>query len=862
MQTPRTTTKSAEALAAAQTEAARRGNPELVPLHVADALLAQPEGVTGALLEKLGVDVAALAAECRQELDKLPASQGGQLGASREFQAMLAEASALSKKLGDEFLSTEHLLVAIASKGGAAAERVFGARGLDATKLEAALTEVRGGRRVTSENPEATFEALEKYARDLTEDARVGKIDPVIGRNAEIRRVAQVLSRRRKNNPVLIGDPGVGKTAIVEGLANRIVADDVPESLKGKRVAALDMGRLLAGAKYRGEFEERLKAVIDEVTESDGEVILFIDELHTLVGAGGAEGAVDAANLLKPALARGDLRCIGATTVDEYRKHIEKDKALERRFLPVQVDEPTVEDTVAILRGLKERYEVHSGVRILDEALIAAARLSDRHITHRFLPDKAIDCVDEAAAQLRMSIDSLPPELDALERRRRQLEIERTALEKETDRANQRRVEDIGRELAELSERATSLRARWETEKELITRIRAGKALLESLRAEADRKEREGDFERVGQIRYGELPETEKDIEANEQRLREVQSDGGLLPEEVDAEMIAGVISRWTGIPVTRLVETEREKLLHMEDRIGERVIGQESPIRAISEAVRRAKAGLQETTRPLGSFLLLGPTGVGKTETAKALAEFLFDDEQAIVRVDMSEFMEKHAVSRLIGAPPGYVGYEEGGVLTEAVRRKPHSVILLDEVEKAHGDVFNVLLQLLDDGRLTDGKGNLVDFTQTLVLMTSNLRTESQLREFFRPEFINRLDEVLTFEALKPEQMIHIVEVQLRRLAEHLAEQDIQLDVSLAAKEHLAELGFDEEFGARPLKRVIQKQVQNRLADSILRGDLGAGDRAEVDFADGLFTLRAQRVEPQPEESNEPRAERAGAAS
>ncbi len=845
MQQPRTTQKTAEVLAAAQADAAGQGHPELTPLHLAVALLKKPEGVSAAVLERLGAAPAAIAARFDAELDKLPKAQGSQLGASRDFQSTLAEAQATAARLEDEYLSTEHLLVAIAKKGGAAAQSVFTESGLDATKLEAAISEVRGGRRVTSENPEATFEALEKYSRNLTEDAEKGKLDPVIGRDTEIRRVAQVLSRRRKNNPVLIGDPGVGKTAIIEGLANRIVAGDVPESLKGKRIASLDMGRLLAGAKYRGEFEERLKAVIDEVTESNGEIVMFIDELHTLVGAGGSEGAVDAANLLKPALARGDLRCIGATTVDEYRKHIQKDKALERRFLPVQVDEPTVEDTVAILRGLKERYEVHYGVRILDEALVCASRLSDRHITQRFLPDKAIDCVDEAAAQLRMTIDSLPPELDQLERRRRQLEIEKTALEREEGRGNQRRVDDIGRELADLGEEVTALRTRWETEKQLITTIRAGKALMESLRAEAERTEREGNFERVGQIRYGELPEAQKDIEAAESRLREVQADGGLLPEEVDAEMIAGVISRWTGIPAGRLVETERDKLLHMEDRIAERVVGQPEPIAAISQAVRRAKAGLQETTRPLGSFLLLGPTGVGKTESAKALAEFLFDDEQAIVRIDMSEFQEKHSVARLIGAPPGYVGYEEGGTLTEAIRRKPHSVVLLDEVEKAHPDTFNVLLQLLDDGRLTDGQGNVVDFTQTLVLMTSNLRSGEQLREFFRPEFLNRLDEVLTFGALKADQMISIVEVQLERLARHLAEQDITLDVSLAAKEGLAELGFDEEFGARPLKRVIQKQLQNRLADAILAGDLGAGDLAEFDFTDGGFTLNPRRTGP-----------------
>jgi ATP-dependent Clp protease ATP-binding subunit ClpB len=850
MNQPRYTQKSTEALSAAQQLAASAGHPELTPLHLGSALLDAPEGALLSVLGQLGVDPAGLRAELQRALDRLPRGQGGQLGVSREFQAVMAEAQAQAARLKDEFLSTEHLLLALAHKGGSAVEAAFKGRGLEPGKLVQALEQVRGGKRVTSENPEATFEALEKYARDLTADSRNGKLDPVIGRDAEIRRVAQVLSRRRKNNPVLVGDPGVGKTAIVEGLANRIVAADVPEGLKDKRIMALDMGRLLAGAKYRGEFEERLKAVIDEVTNSAGEVILFIDELHTLVGAGGAEGAVDAANLLKPALARGDLRCIGATTIDEYRKYIEKDKALERRFLPVNVDEPSVEDTVAILRGLKERYEVHYGVRILDEALVAAARLSDRHITQRFLPDKAIDCVDEAAAQLRMSIDSLPPELDSLERKKRQLEIEQSAIQKEDDQGNARRLADIHAELGELAESIASLRARWQREKDLITKLRAGKTLIESLKLEAEQKERAGDYARVGQIRYGEIPQAQKSLEEASAELARAQAAGGLLPEEVDGELIAQVISRWTGIPASRLLETEREKLLTMEQRLGERVVGQETPLKAISEAVRRAKAGLQEQSRPLGSFLLLGPTGVGKTETAKALAEFLFDDAQAIVRVDMSEFMEKHSVSRLIGAPPGYVGYDEGGVLTEAVRRKPHCVILLDEVEKAHQDVFNVLLQLLDDGRLTDGKGNLVDFTQTLVLMTSNLRSESQLREFFRPEFLNRLDEILTYKALERGQMVRIVEVQLRNLAKHLAEQEIELDVSLAAKEHLAELGFDEEFGARPLKRVIQRQIQNRLADAILKGGLGRGDRAEFDLTRGELTLTARpggAAEPRP---------------
>ncbi|HED64137.1 MAG TPA: AAA family ATPase, partial [Planctomycetes bacterium] len=722
---------------------------------------------------------------------------------------------------------------------------LFVSRGLTPEKLEAALDETRGSRHVTSPDPESTYEALSKYARDLTEDARAGKLDPVIGRDEEIRRVMQVLSRRRKNNPVLIGDPGVGKTAIAEGLANRIVAGDVPEGLKGKRIMALDLGALLAGAKFRGEFEERLKAVLEEIAEGSDDVILFIDELHTLVGAGGAEGAVDAANMLKPALARGELHCIGATTLDEYRKYIEKDKALERRFMPVQVDEPTVPDTIAILRGLKERYETHYGVHILDEALVAAARLSDRHITQRFLPDKAIDLVDEAAAQLKISIDSMPPALDDIERRIRRLEIERTAIKKEDESGSRDRVQAIDAELADLNEEKQALEARWQTEKDLITRIRAGKALIESLKAEAERAEREGNLERVGEIRYGEIPETEGDVAEAQERLREVQADGALLPEEVDAEAIAKIVSRWTHIPAARLLETERAKLLHMEERLAERVIGQDHALKLISEAVRRARAGIQETTRPLGSFLLLGPTGVGKTETARALAEFLFDDESAMVRLDMSEFMEKHAVSRMIGAPPGYVGYDEGGALTEAVRRKPHSVLLFDEVEKAHPDVFHILLQILDDGRLTDGQGHVVDFTQTLVLMTSNLRGQDELKRHFRPEFLNRLDEVIEYHALEPAMLTGIVDVQLRRVAHSLEEKNLNLEVTDAAKEALVEEGWDPEYGARPLKRTIQRRVQNLLADAILRGDLLPGDTAVIHYDDDAFRLEVRQPTP-----------------
>ncbi|MEM6572565.1 MAG: AAA family ATPase [Planctomycetota bacterium] len=842
---PQYTNRSQAALAAAQELATSAGHPELTPTHLAVALLSEPEGVMSAVLAKLGVDPKALEHELSQALAKLPRSSGGQIGASRALAEVMSDAAAAAATRGDEFVSTEHLLLALARKGSPEVAGLFAARDAGPERIEAALDEVRGDRKVTTPDPEATFEALEKYARDLTEDARAQKLDPVIGRDVEIRRVIQVLSRRRKNNPVLIGEPGVGKTAIAEGLANRIAAGDVPEGLKDKRVMSLDIGALLAGAKYRGEFEERLKAVLEEIKEAEGEIVLFIDELHTLVGAGGAEGAVDAANMLKPALARGELHCIGATTLDEYRKYIEKDAALERRFMPVMVDEPTVEDTVAILRGLKERYEIHHGVRILDSALVSASRLADRHITDRFMPDKAIDCVDEAAAQLRTAIDSLPPEIDEIERRQRQLEIEKGALAAEDAGGNAARLAAIDGELADLTERASALRARWTTEKDLIRSIRAGKALLEELRAEAEREERGGNLERVGQIRYGEIPETEQNIESASAELERVQNDGALLPEAVDDEMIAKVVARWTGIPADKLLETERQKLLHMEEGLKTRVVGQDDALEAISQAVRRARAGLVEESRPLGAFLMLGPTGVGKTETAKAVAEFLFDDERNMVRIDMSEFMEKHAVSRMIGAPPGYVGYDEGGVLTEAVRRKPHSVILLDEVEKAHPDVFNILLQLLDDGRLTDGQGRTVDFTQTLVLMTSNLRSEDSVKEFFRPEFINRLDEVLTFQPLGKEQIRSIVDVQLARLTKQLADRDIGLELTPKAVERLSGLGYDPEFGARPLKRVLQKNVQNVLAEAILRDELRAGQTAVVDVHEDLFMVQARDTVP-----------------
>ncbi|HPF13447.1 MAG: AAA family ATPase [Planctomycetes bacterium] len=847
MQTP-FTTFAQEALAQAQQAAQEAGHPQVTPLHLFAALMEKREGVFGALFSKLDVEPAALIAEVDRALASLPrqSATGQPLGASPTLGTVLQEASRLAGKLGDDYVSTETLFAALVSKPDGVLAKIFADRRLTLDRVQVALEDVRKGAKVQTPDPESTFDSLNKYARDLTADAKAGKLDPVIGRDEEIRRTIQVLSRRRKNNPVLIGEPGVGKTAIVEGIAQRIESGDVPEGLKGKRVMSLDLGQLLAGAKYRGEFEERLKAVLTEISESNGEIVLFIDELHTLVGAGGAEGAVDAANLLKPALARGELHCIGATTLDEYRKYIEKDAALERRFMPVMVSEPTVEDTVAILRGLKERYEVHHGVRIEDGALTAAARLSDRHISDRFLPDKAIDCIDEAAAQLRTAIDSLPPELDTIERRIRTLEIEKAALTKEDESGHAERLRKIADRLANLKEEGSGLRARWQQEKSVIQAIRAGKAHIEALGAEAKRLEREGNLERVGQIRYAELPEAQKTLERNSAELAALQKDGALLPEAVSEESIAQVIARWTGIPAAKLIETERAKLLHMEDRLHERIIGQDEAITAISQAVRRARAGVQEPNRPLGSFLLLGPTGVGKTELARSLAWFLFDDERNMVRIDMSEYMEKHAVSRLIGAPPGYVGYEEGGALTEAVRRRPHSVILLDEVEKAHGDVFNVLLQLLDDGRLTDGQGRTVDFSQTLVLMTSNLRGEGQLREFFRPEFLNRLDEVLTFQPLKPEQLSAIVDVQVDRLGKHLADQELSIDLTDAARAELAREGYDPEFGARPLKRVIQRRILNPIADAILAGTLSRGQVAHVDWDGTTFQVTARDKAPE----------------
>ncbi len=817
------TIKSGEAVAAAQELARRRGNPEVYPEHLCIALLDQELPRT--LVERAGESVDSLRAECEAQLAQKPAVQGSsqQPHASADFARVLDRAEEDMRKLEDEYVSTEHLLLALD-----VAPR---------DKLIAALKEVRGSQRVTSQDPEGSYQALEKFGRDLTELAESGKLDPVIGRDEEIRRVIQVLSRRTKNNPVLIGDPGVGKTAIVEGLAQRIVAGDVPEGLKGKRVWALDIGSLLAGSKYRGEFEERLKAVLEEIKEAEGQIVLFIDELHTIVGAGAAEGAVDAANMLKPMLARGELRAVGATTLDEYRKHIEKDAALERRFQPVFVGEPSVADTIAILRGLKERYEAHHGVRIRDAALVAAAVLSDRYISDRQLPDKAIDLVDEAASRLRMEIDSSPLELDEAERRVRQLEIELAAMGKESKEVR----EPVERELADAKAHRDELAARWAKEKEALDRVKEITQRIDDLRMEAERAERQGDLQRVAEIRYGELPALETELAEREEAEFEP-----MVKEEVDENDVAEVVARWTGIPVSRLLEGETEKLIHMEERLHQRVVGQETAVEAVANALRRARTGLQDPNRPIGSFIFLGPTGVGKTELARALAEFMFDDERALVRLDMSEYQERHTVSRLVGAPPGYVGYDEGGQLTEAVRRRPYSVVLLDEIEKAHAEVFDVLLQILDDGRLTDGQGRTVDFRNTVIIMTSNIRSAEALNEFFRPEFLNRVDEIVVFEALTREQLGEIVELQLARLRARLADRGITLELTDAAKEAIAEAGWDPTYGARPLKRALQRMVENPLAMRLLEGEFSEGDTVRVDAQNGeLVFEKAAAAEP-----------------
>ncbi|HET6361412.1 MAG TPA: ATP-dependent chaperone ClpB [Gemmatimonadota bacterium] len=861
MQLDRMTNRLQEALVAAQQTARRNGNPEIQPEHLAQALLAQDGGLFPTLLTRLGVDLDSTRRRVDDAVARFAKTTGGaEPGLGRELRTLFDRAETARDTLQDEYTSIEHFALAWAESGAGTMGAILQGAGVSRDDVLSVLQAIRGSQRVTDQDPEAKYEALERYGRDLVELARRGKLAPVIGRDEEIRRVVQVLSRRTKNNPVLIGEPGVGKTAIVEGLAQRIVDGDVPESLKNKKLVALDVGAMVAGAKYRGEFEERFKAVLKEITESQGGIITFIDELHTLVGAGGAEGAVDASNMIKPPLARGELRMIGATTLDEYRKHLEKDPALERRFQPVFVGEPSVEDTIAILRGLKEKYEVHHGVKITDAAIVAAAELSHRYISDRFLPDKAIDLVDEAASRLRMEIDSVPIEIDVIERRIRQLQIEKRALAKEENPSAQERLEKIEKELADLRTEADELRAHWQQEKEAIQGIRELKEKLENTRVAAEQAQRVGDLEKAAELQYGRTAELREELASKEDSLHAMQQDLRILKEEVDEEDIADVVSRWTGIPVSRLVEGERDKLLRMEERLHRRVVSQDEAIKAVSDAVRRARAGLQDPDRPIGSFLFLGPTGVGKTELARALAEFLFDDEDAMVRIDMSEYMERHAVARLIGAPPGYVGYEEGGQLTEAVRRRPYAVILLDEIEKAHPEVFNILLQVLDDGRLTDGQGRTVDFTNTVLIMTSNVgsqyiqeeedealieaRVMDSLRTQFRPEFLNRVDEIVIFHRLLEEDLRAIVDIQLDRLAHVLAGRGLTVELTDAAKEFLASRGWDPVYGARPLKRAIQSHLQNPLAVSLLEGKLGEGDHVLVDIAQNGEELMFERAE------------------